>query len=654
MDFGFTINRNENDITAGIGSNIIKLITIAIESNSIESFNEIDGFCNRILLKSIENKNIYHFKEYLEIVIGYYIISYQTNKNKGLDSKIHQFCADRSARRIRELFLLINHIFNKSNLENKKTYNFFKLSAFTAFGQLLFEQVKRRDIIWFKHTLNQIENIFLGETLEMSEFSMISRNPSNIDKVKLDNYIEDIQINIYTKNTILGIRYWIYYLYENKQISFEELTQFTNLTNQFKKKSLNINLWEMELLFNKLNSGQFNQYFNWQGWDYKTHSEGKFHTLPSVFDWIFTGCIIDSIKQGQILNSLSFDLNIIESDSNPQNITLLIHTLKKQLNKIISERALWSDFFNKNDFDNTVDFIRKQLNLLSSQSEIKSLKRISLENLNRTKVNNFKQNFYNKWNESKSIHKIFDFFDKKIKHKEEIQKLKRVGKIIFFDEGKTFFIDDTNFLDTAHIIENLATQLSEWEDELFFQTILKDRTEIVYPSISSGLQQAIIKIKDKKNSPSIIFIDSTILLRDLENDKKWNTKKTLAFSHGTYDSIPVYFINTSLMQNRFIVADFKKAFTMFYHNTEEGFNNDELKIEVKEVSDVAAQKKLNNEPQKWKYINGHEIPNEDALIYIKTSVFIDFEVMESYEINDNNAFEIGLIDHKLKHLDINI
>ena len=38
MEFGFTLNRNENDITAGIGTEIIKLITKAIESNSIESF----------------------------------------------------------------------------------------------------------------------------------------------------------------------------------------------------------------------------------------------------------------------------------------------------------------------------------------------------------------------------------------------------------------------------------------------------------------------------------------------------------------------------------------------------------------------------------------------------------------------------------------
>ena len=133
MEFGFTLNRNENDITAGIGTEIIKLITKAIESNSIESFYKIDGFCYKVLMISIDNKQLYHFKEYLDIVVGYYIISHKYNsKNNALYSKVHQDCADLSARRIRELFLLLNIVFNKSDLEDKKIYNHFKLLAFTA------------------------------------------------------------------------------------------------------------------------------------------------------------------------------------------------------------------------------------------------------------------------------------------------------------------------------------------------------------------------------------------------------------------------------------------------------------------------------------------------------------------------------------------
>jgi hypothetical protein len=100
------------------------------------------------------------------------------------------------------------------------------------------------------------------------------------------------------------------------------------------------------------------------------------------------------------------------------------------------------------------------------------------------------------------------------------------------------------------------------------------------------------------------------------------------------------------MQNRFIVADFKKAFTMLYREIERGFDG-ELKVEIKEVSEEMAQNKLNQEPQKWKYINGVETSDENALVYIKTSIIIEFKVIELFKVTDNNAFEIGLIDNKI-------
>jgi len=103
-------------------------------------------------------------------------------------------------------------------------------------------------------------------------------------------------------------------------------------------------------------------------------------------------------------------------------------------------------------------------------------------------------------------------------------------------------------------------------------------------------------------------------------------------------------VNAGLLENRFIVADFGKAFTMLYREIENGFEN-ELKIDIKLVSDIIAQEKLNKEPLKWKYVDGQEISEEDAITHIKTSVIVDFEVVELFEVNNSNAFEIGLIEN---------
>lgn len=643
MEFGFTLNENENDITAGIGRNIIELITKAIEANSIESFHKLDGFCNRILIMSIENKQLYHFKEYLDIVIGYYIISYEyKSKNEALYHRVHCDCADLSARRIKELFPLLNIVFNKSDLENKKLYNHFKLLAFTALSQLLFEQVKRKDKKWFEHTINQIESVFIGETIEMSEFIFFQRNISKIDELKLSDFVENIQAKIYAKHTILGIRYWLYYLYEKSQIPIEDLDEFIELSGRFKRNILSVNLWEMELLFNRLNSSQLNWYFNWQNWDYETHPEGEFYAMPNVFDWFFTGYVIDVIRYGKINMTSNLDINIIEKDIDPQSRSLFIGTLKEKIKKIITQKDLWSHLIS-DDFEHRVYTIEEQLKLFSSFIEIQKARTIASQKLNDSRINEFKQIFYDRWSRSKFIRRLFEFFGQRIKYDGVSGKLRLVGQNIFFNKAKVLFLGD-NYYQRIYGVEDLGTQLSHWEDDFFFQTVIRGQTEIVYSSITDGLEKAIETIKFRKNTPSVIFVDSIFGWMGLKSNKKWSDEKKIEFSNGSFDSIPVFFVNANLLENRFIVADFAKAFTMLYREVENGFEN-ELRINIKEVTDEIAKEKLNKESKSWKYIEGQEISDEDALTYIKTSVIVHFEVIELFEINDDNAFEVGLIDN---------
>ena len=89
----------------------------------------------------------------------------------------------------------------------------------------------------------------------------------------------------------------------------------------------------MELLFNRLNSAQLNWYFNWQSWDYETHPEGECYTMSSVFDWFFTGYIVDAIRNGGIYNTPNFDANIVDGNINPQNKILFIRNVKRKIRK---------------------------------------------------------------------------------------------------------------------------------------------------------------------------------------------------------------------------------------------------------------------------------------------------------------------------------
>ena len=39
------------------------------------------------------------------------------------------------------------------------------------------------------------------------------------------------------------------------------------------------------------------------------------------------------------------------------------------------------------------------------------------------------------------------------------------------------------------------------------------------------------------------------------------------------------------------------------------------------------------------------LSDEDALDYIKSSIIIDYEVIDLFEIDDENAFEIGIVEN---------
>jgi hypothetical protein len=642
QDFKINLSNKEDDITNGIKTDVLKMIDKAIVSNSLESFYAIDGFCIQLLNLSISNKNIIHFKDYLDIAIYYYTLSYNYCKaNNALYGKMYEQCSERAAMRIREEFLLLNFYSDKADIQTKRIYNQFQYTVFAAFSQLLYYQIMRKDMKAFNYTLNQLkQGAFFGYHYDKYDF-ILKLYQQQYSESELNNYKVNIQPYRYFQHTVLGIKYWLFYLYENNQVSLDELNEFVNPISQIiSEEQIAPEYWEIELLFNYLNSNALDWYLNWQHWDYVKHDDGKAFWMPSVFDWIFTGIVIDGIKQGCFSNNFNVDVNLIEKQ-NPQNKSLLIDTFKKALDRV-KQNERWQAYF-----DNKMDTqkIENQLKQINAKFEIQKAKEIVAAKLIPEKVQSFKSNFYNGWEKSKFIRKIFEYFDNKQKCENHDNKLFLVGLRAFLEKGKSFFLHGS---DGVYGIENIATHygqnVSYAEDRFFFQTVLKNKTEKVFNSIENGLDKSIAKFRKLKIEPTAIFLDFVQLNNQWSNEK-WSNEKIIDFSTGTYDGIPVFYVRGNLLGNRFIVANFGKAFTMLYREIENAFDN-VLKIDVVEITDEFAKEKLQQEPEKWKNIDGQQLSDEDALNYIKTSILLDYEVIDNFEIKDNKAFEVGLIDIK--------
>lgn len=617
-------------ISEEINSNISKYIKIAIESNSIESFYKIDSFCLKILRLSIQNKDINTYRQYLQFVNNYYLLSYiDTIKKNKKTKEINEICNDRSSRRIKETFFVLNIFYDRSNLEEKKHYNFFKLSTFTAFSQLLFEAVERNDINFFNDTLNQIENVFLGKRTNLTYFIY-----SYVD----EKTYEDLQEVIYFRHLIIGIKYWIYNLYSNKQISIDEFKLFLESLNNLDTGNVFPEFWEMELLFNVLNTNAIDWYFNWQSWDFIKHKEGKFHSLPSVFEWIYNGYTIDVIQnRGFLLINNSKAYDIFKKKLTLTNKKLFVEKLKEGIENAKHQLNTGNQYIIEANIKNVED----ELNLLSMKSEIDKAKDIVTSKLSNEKIQSFKEDFLNNWISSQIIRKIFDFYQNKISFDGEVGKLQLIGQNIFIEDAKLLFLDNEynqNMLGP----DRIGKQLSKWENDVFFQTVLNQKDEVLYPSYIQGIHETIIKLKQLKKSPSVLFISSITLLNELKKDENWKREIILDVFKGMYKNISVCSVNSSLLQNKFIICDFKNAFQMLYRKRDNNFN-DYLDVKINEITDEVALEKLTENPTKWKNIEGISVSDEQALLNIKTSIIIDYEIVELFEILDFDALEIGII-----------
>jgi len=144
---------SEFDITTGLRTDVLKMAGNAIRNNSIESFYAIDGFVNKVLNLSIINNYESHFNEYIEVPFFYYTLSYNKEDDKTGTNKMYVACTERASMRIRETFWMMDFKYKKADLSEKNKIIKLKKHAFGVFSQLLFEQVKRKDINAFTTTL---------------------------------------------------------------------------------------------------------------------------------------------------------------------------------------------------------------------------------------------------------------------------------------------------------------------------------------------------------------------------------------------------------------------------------------------------------------------------------------------------------------------
>ena len=117
----------------------------------------------------------------------------------------------------------------------------------------------------------------------------------------------------------------------------------------------------------------------------------------------------------------------------------------------------------------------------------------------------------------------------------------------------------------------------------------------------------------------------------------------MAFCIGKFDNIPIYTSFSDFLKNRILVCNFRQSFRMKYKTNPVWFEN-EFKVEIIGVTQEEANKRLADNPIKWKKAEeGISLTDEEAITLIKTSVIIDLCATVNFQILNKHSYVIGFV-----------
>lgn len=643
------------DITDGIHSDIWRAISRAIEKNSFESFRVLKSFVRRVLQLSISNNSLKHFQKYIFFPSNFYSFSYEKTKRNPAFSELHKFCSEEAAMHLKEIIWFdigVSKI--NQNIEEKKISNLFHYWAFQGFSRLFFYIIKNGDINQFRFAINEYEQISDSNYTQHFQLKWRIRdlereNTNGQNDITIKEAKEEIEVlkkfDDYKRHVLTGIKYWIFFLYSEDKIKEETALQFL--------ESIKIPYTDSEDLLNDIfffRKGKMDSYMGWSEWDFMERPSGIVYSPPMPHQWLTAGFLADQIRE----KKLYVNINELDSEEISQ-AEFLYADLKENAEYYEANFDQWKKLL---AVDTLEELKEKSKDLLKDFALVKRKsitdidKAIALAPLHPPYIAKFRESIGNAWKSQAKIHKMFRQLGNVVDVSGQDIKLKHIGQRTFFEKAKMMFIEQNH--QTIYGIDRMGGEIGRWEDNYFFSTIRQNEfNNVSGSSLLEVLNEALAELNRKDIVPNIIFLEPEYSYKDDEflNSERFVSKintsmpenELTQFCIGTFDGIPIYTSFSHLLKNSVLVCNFTEAFEMLYKSNNSWYDN-VLTVEVFEVEDEEAQRKLSENRAKWTNIEeGETLTDEEALLLIKTSVIINIWTTIEFKVINKEAYVIGYI-----------
>jgi hypothetical protein len=591
------------------------------------------------------------FESYILFPASYYINSISQQNSNHNFRNLNNECAKYAISTLKDILSFASYKkISDSEIELQNRYYYI---AFRGISQLLYYIIRNKDIenleIFFEE-FRPLFNEFAENrhtyryNLSILELSNANgQNSNQINSLK-KKYETDNKQFIYYKHALTGAKYWVYFLFSEEAIDEKSADEFIG--------KINIGNYSSEEILKDLIFFQNNafHYFYWDEWDFMERPNGVIYHPPVPYNWLTFGFVANSIRENNFF--LRIDYLDFEDINNAQYLSNKVIEYKeyfknnfKYWSKILKVGSLM-------ELSERLDKIISQLIQLKREVINAEEKIIANASLNQNKVNDFKQRVIDKWRERANIHKLFTDLSAVSFTNDETAIEGGIKQNSFIQNAKGVFTDNTESIANLGLAD-VGHAIAKREEESFFYLLSRKKVDYKNNDIISLLEGGVILLKDRSFSPSLIFVPYQYRFQEsLLNNLKFKSKKQEAgWTHtnqvfGYYDNLPLYAMPSEFLSSKIIIADFSKAFSLVIHSNE-SLPDNILSINVRKLSDTEATDRLHNEVERWTYTeDGVTLSDDDAIIKIKNSVLIELKLPVSFQLLDENAFVIGLIEHE--------
>lgn len=653
---------DQDDLTSGVDHNVWRALVTSIENGSIETFFVLNRFVRNILQLSVNRKSLTQFQKYIFFPSRYYNVAFIKKVENSSLENIYKVCSSHAALNLKEIIWFDISISAKysNDIETKKIHNQFYYWAFYGFSRLLYYAVKNNDFILFLNSLDefdQITDISYGKNHDIKtkirNLTRANSDGSKNDEIKQlkEEYFVSKQFETLSRHTLLGIKYWIIFLYKVGQLNEETTNDLI--------KSIRVDYTDPEDVLNDIIFFRGNDAFHYMGWrdfDHLDRKPMKPYSPPDPSDWLTFGFLIDQIRDNRLIINID-DLEVEDIE----NVRFLYNSLKESIENLDSGFSKWANVLMINDIST---FRNKTTNILSLFAALKrkslgvTEKEIASTPLSQALINEFKQNVGRAWRSKSVITRLFRERGNREEVTDDKVKLRQIGQRTFFERAKMMFIEGPHH-QTIYGIDRMGAQIGRWEDTEFFSTVLQSGTsKITSNSITQLLNKAIAELKSRDIMPNLILLAPEYSYKDKELinsnlykpriDYQEDDEDLSFFEIGSFDGVPIYSSFSELLKNSALICNFENSFKMRYR-TNPAWYEKELTVNVQEVSNEEAQRRLNQQPDKWSFTeDGVYLKEDDAITLIKTSVCIDLWSTNDFLLLDKESFIFGSIRTEIK------